>query len=116
MTAQPRNWRASAVCAQVDDPEQFFPIDTGPAGAAAVACAKKVCASCPVRTECLTDVMASEDPAERWGVVGGLSAQDRTALHLNQRQPAPLVALVPTASGVQLGLFDLTRSAHGAVA
>jgi hypothetical protein len=100
-----RGWRTAALCAQTD-PEIFYPIDTGPAGAAAVARAKTVCAGCPVRAECLADVMATEDPAERWGVTGGLSAAERTALHLARRRPAPALVVAP---GTQLGLFDLTN-------
>ncbi|MFC5993641.1 WhiB family transcriptional regulator [Pseudonocardia hispaniensis] len=101
-----RGWRAACATPGID-PEIFYPIDTGPAGAQAVARAKQVCAGCRVRAECLADVMASEDPAERWGVTGGLSADERSALFARDRHPAPV--LVP-AAGVQLGLFDLTNT------
>lgn len=102
-----RDWRAAALCAAYGtDPEVFYPIDTGPAGELAVARAKRVCAGCPVRAECLTDVMAAEDPAERWGVCGGLSADERTALYLAERMPAPAVALI---APMQLGLWELVR-------
>lgn len=99
-----RDWRTAAICAQVDA-ELFYPLDTGAAGDLAVARAKAVCAGCPVRAECLADVMATEDPAERWGVTGGLSPDERTALDLAHRTPVPVLVLGP---GVQLGLFDLT--------
>jgi WhiB family transcriptional regulator, redox-sensing transcriptional regulator len=72
-------WRERAVCASTD-PELFFPLDEGPDTAARVASAKRVCAACPVRDLCLTDVMAWEDPARRWGVVGGASAGERSEL------------------------------------
>lgn len=101
-----RDWRRAAACATPGiDPEIFYPIDTGPAGAQAAARAKQVCAGCPVQRECLADVMATEDPAERWGVTGGLSANERTALHIAQRRPALLLVGAP---GTQLGLFGLT--------
>lgn len=59
------HWVASAVCAQVD-PEVFtlsphrkkFPE------------AKLICASCPVRTECLNDAMEMGEAAAREGVGG----------------------------------------------
>ncbi|WP_428511026.1 WhiB family transcriptional regulator [Pseudonocardia sp.] len=109
-----RAWRLRAACAAPGtDPEVFFPIDTGPAGEQAVTRAKAVCAGCPVRVECLADVMGSEDPAERFGVCGGLSADERAALFARDRAPR-VVALdipvpVPVMAGVQLGLFDLTH-------
>lgn len=112
-----RDWRAAAVCAAAGtDPELFYPIDTGPAGELALARAKRVCAGCPVRAQCLADAMALEDPAERWGVIGGLSAPDRTALHLNEHRPTPapvpagVLVLTP---GVQLDLFDLPAPGLG---
>ncbi|MGD9531809.1 MAG: WhiB family transcriptional regulator [Dehalococcoidia bacterium] len=114
MAVQSQPWRRHAACtAPAVDPEVFFPIDTGPAGELAVARAKAICAGCPVRVECLADVMAMEDPAERWGVTGGLSADERAGLFARDREPAPRVALevpVPVVVGVQLGLFDLTDS------
>lgn len=103
--ASGRDWRVAAACAAPGiDPEVFFPIDSGPAGELAVARAKALCASCPVRAECLADVMAVEDPAERWGVTGGLSPVERAALFERDRHPAPVLVLAP---GVQLDLFDL---------
>ena len=65
--------------------------------------------------ECLADVMDSEDPVERFGVCGGLSADERTQLFARDREPATRVALgipipVPVMAGVQLGLFDLTHT------
>jgi hypothetical protein len=76
------SWREWAICASTD-PELFFPLDDGPDGLEAlvrVAAAKRVCAVCPVRDVCLADVMAWEDPARRWGVVGGASAGERSEL------------------------------------
>lgn len=106
-----RDWRSTAVCAAPGiDPELFYPIDTGPAGATAVVRAKQVCADCPVRAECLADVMSVEDPAERWGVTGGLSAEERSALYLREHRPMPapaVAAVLVLVPGVQLDLFDL---------
>jgi WhiB family redox-sensing transcriptional regulator len=78
-----RNWRERAGCAGTD-PEVFYPLENG-RGAAAV---WLVCAGCPVRSECLADAMASEHPGMRWGVVGGLTAAERTELFDRQRRAA----------------------------
>jgi len=78
-----RDWRQHAACADVD-PETFYPLDLHPT-APAVNAARQVCAGCPVRTACLVDVMAGEDPARRWGITAGLTPDERTALHAGQR-------------------------------
>lgn len=36
-----------------------------------------VCRSCAVRAECLADAMATEPPGPRFGVIGGLTAEQR---------------------------------------
>jgi hypothetical protein len=78
---RPTDWRARAACRRLD-PEAFFPLDPGGPEAAA---AREVCSYCPVQAACLADVMASEDPARRWGVVGGTTPDERTRIHLAQR-------------------------------
>lgn len=77
-------WRERAACRGVE-PEVFYPVGAGPLVRDAVAEAKRVCAGCPVRELCLADSMASEDPALRWGVTGGLSAPERAELFSVQR-------------------------------
>jgi hypothetical protein len=79
-------WHRAAACADID-PSLFFPAGGQGAGLA-VAAAKRVCRSCPVRSACLADVMAWEQPSRRHGVVGGLSATERQHLHLRQRHQA----------------------------
>ena len=64
-------WHDLARCAETD-PEMFFPEkgeSTRPA--------KRVCAGCEVRAECLQDAL---DRGERFGVWGGLSERERRAL------------------------------------
>ncbi|MBN9101133.1 MAG: WhiB family transcriptional regulator [Pseudonocardia sp.] len=78
-----RDWRTFALCADVD-PEIFYPVDVR-ADAPAVQRAKRICTSCPVQTSCLLDVMAGEDPARRWGVIGATTPDERHALFLAQR-------------------------------
>ena len=68
---QPDDWRDRALCAQTD-PEIFFP-ERGESTTAA----KRVCAGCEVRAECLQEAL---DRGERFGVWGGLSERERRAL------------------------------------
>ena len=67
----PLAWQVDALCAQTD-PEAFFPEKGG-----STRDAKKVCASCDVRGECL-DYALSND--ERFGIWGGLSERERRKL------------------------------------
>jgi WhiB family redox-sensing transcriptional regulator len=77
-------WHLDAACIKVD-PEVFFPLDLTP-GAPGVAAAKEVCAGCPVRAECLADVMAAEDPSRRWGISGGTTPAEPAALFAARRE------------------------------
>jgi WhiB family transcriptional regulator, redox-sensing transcriptional regulator len=78
-----RDWRRDAACADVD-PEIFYPLDLDPTGPAVTA-ARHVCADCPVRLDCLLDVLDGEDPALRWGVTAGLTPDERAAVHDGRR-------------------------------
>lgn len=66
-------WTRDAVCAQID-PELFFPDKGG-----STATAKKVCAGCPVRRQCLEYALEHESGAAGThtsypsGIYGGLS-------------------------------------------
>ena len=71
-------WHDLARCAETD-PEIFFP-EKGES----VRPAKRVCAGCEVRAECLQDAL---DRGERFGVWGGLSERERRVL---ARQPSPV--------------------------
>ncbi|PZR54363.1 WhiB family transcriptional regulator [Xylanimonas oleitrophica] len=64
-------WQERALCAQTD-PEAFFPEKGGSTREA-----KKVCASCEVRSECLDYALAND---ERFGIWGGLSERERRKL------------------------------------
>jgi WhiB family redox-sensing transcriptional regulator len=65
------SWAAEGLCAQTD-PEIFFPEKGG-----AVKAAKRVCAGCPVKGECLEYALENQ---ERFGVWGGLSERERRRL------------------------------------
>jgi WhiB family redox-sensing transcriptional regulator len=48
--------------------------------------ARLVCRSCPVRGECLAEALALEVNGERYGMRGGLSADERRGLHVRLRR------------------------------
>jgi WhiB family redox-sensing transcriptional regulator len=64
------DWREYALCTQTD-PDDFHPLDGDRAAARR---AKKVCAECPVRAECLTWAL---DHDERFGVWVGTTERER---------------------------------------
>jgi WhiB family transcriptional regulator, redox-sensing transcriptional regulator len=76
---EPRaDWRDHAAC-QSADPELFFPISpVGPPLDQAERRAKALCATCPVRRECLQFALATR---QAHGVWGGMSEQERGAMH-----------------------------------
>ena len=67
----PPAWTSDALCAQVDG-DLFFPEKGGSSKEA-----KKVCAECPIRVECLQYAL---DHGERYGIYGGLSERERRKL------------------------------------
>ena len=71
LAADDANWRDSALCAQTD-PEEFFPDKGG-----GTRQAKRVCAACTVRTECLEYALTHD---ERFGIWGGMSERERRRL------------------------------------
>lgn len=75
MSAPAQEWVRDAICPQTD-PEAFYP-ERGNS----TLDAKRVCAGCPVRAQCLDYAMTVErDAAYRFGVWGGLSPDERARL------------------------------------
>ncbi len=68
----PPPWTERALCAQVGDPDMFY----GNGGESART-AKKVCAACPVRAECLAYALAHEGTQHAYGIWGGLAPKER---------------------------------------
>jgi WhiB family transcriptional regulator, redox-sensing transcriptional regulator len=66
------HWREQALCAQTD-PEMFYP-----ANGQIPYAAKRVCASCLVRSSCLADALARRDSIH--GVLGGMTPAERREL------------------------------------
>lgn len=70
------SWRLEGLCAETD-PEAFFPEKGG-----STRDAKRVCAGCPVRLECLEYALGND---ERFGIWGGLSERERRRVRLRRR-------------------------------
>lgn len=66
-----QEWQERALCAQTD-PEAFFPEKGGSTREA-----KRICAGCEVRPECLEYALEHD---ERFGIWGGLSERERRKL------------------------------------
>ncbi len=78
---RPGDFRHRAACRSVD-PEVFFPVaEAGPELAREVGIAKRVCAGCPVRSECLTWALAHQPH----GIAGGLTETERVQLRHGRR-------------------------------
>lgn len=76
------NWRMRAACREVD-PDLFFPIgSTGPA-LVQTEDAKEVCATCPVREQCLRWALENGQDS---GVWGGMGEDERRALKRRTRR------------------------------
>jgi len=85
-TEPAREWLKHAACKTEDtDPETFFPDNN----TLKIAQARAVCATCPVRRECLIDCMAHEGARSaktRFGVYAGLTPRQRERLYHRLRQ------------------------------
>lgn len=68
-----RDWWRAAACRDAE-PELFFPISAKPASNAQVKRAKLICASCPVRSNCLSYAI---DHRQEQGIWGGLTEEER---------------------------------------
>lgn len=79
MNQPDQQWRASALCAQTD-PDIFFP-EKGQNPWAA----KRICAACVVRVDCLTDSLQHREP---YGVRGGFTANERKQMRRQARGKA----------------------------
>lgn len=64
-------WASDAKCLNAD-PDVFFPEKGGSTREA-----KRICAECPVRVECLEHALTED---ERFGIWGGMSERERRKL------------------------------------
>jgi WhiB family redox-sensing transcriptional regulator len=70
------SWRERAACRETGL-DLFFPIGSAGPAADETRRARQVCASCPVRQECLDYALAS---GQQYGIWGGLGEQERRLL------------------------------------
>jgi WhiB family redox-sensing transcriptional regulator len=76
------SWQDASLCSQTD-PEAFFPEKGG-----SVREAKRVCAACPVRTECLEYALEHREP---FGIFGGKTERQRRAILVDREREAGTV-------------------------
>lgn len=82
MTTPGTAWLDQAACSGIADPDIFFPRRGGDA-ASRWGRARRICASCPVTTECLGAALREEGgllARYRDGMRGGLTPQQRADL------------------------------------
>jgi WhiB family transcriptional regulator, redox-sensing transcriptional regulator len=78
------DWRSGAACLGADS-DLFFPISaTGP-GERQIARAKRICAGCAVRRECLDFALAHD---QVYGIWGGTTPDDRRRERRRRRRAA----------------------------
>ncbi len=78
-------WWSLAACRNAE-PELFFPISATSASRSTVERAKRVCASCPVQSQCLRYALRHR---QEQGIWGGLTEDERRQ-NLGADQPKPL--------------------------
>ncbi|MFE3169298.1 WhiB family transcriptional regulator [Streptomyces sp. NPDC059224] len=83
------SWALRAACRGIDLEAFFTESRTG------MEQAKRFCAVCPVRRDCLAEALQAEDQSARYGVFGGFSAAERTDMVRRQRRATPKAAPVP---------------------
>ena len=82
--AEPEHsWREQAVCASIDG-SAFFPHKGG-----STRQVKRICATCPVRVDCLEFAL---DNGERYGVWGGYSERERRVIEADDDKRASIFA------------------------
>jgi len=79
-----RDWWQAAAC-RTADPDIFFPVSAHGPGEDEIAQAKAICATCPVRRQCLQFALATH---QVHGVWGGTTEEERR-LHLHTQPVVP---------------------------
>ncbi|MCX5209715.1 WhiB family transcriptional regulator [Kitasatospora sp. NBC_00240] len=89
------NW-LQARCAEVPDPDIFYPAGYTASHKWQVADAKAICNNCPIKAQCLEDALEAEGAAEiprRFGIHGGMTPAERHKVY-RRRYLADLEAYV----------------------
>lgn len=82
-------WQRDASCASTD-PDEWYPAPGNGAGYL-----RRICGGCPVETQCLDYVMATEPNSARYGIWAGLDPEERRALHRERRDQAQAATGLP---------------------
>jgi WhiB family redox-sensing transcriptional regulator len=81
------HWARYAACrASRVDPELFFPVSDARPALPQLAAAKRICACCPVRANCVAWALGTGEPAGIWG---GTTPQERRVLRRVRGRPCP---------------------------
>ena len=83
-TESAQNWRSAAACRSAD-PDLFFPVSATGSASRQIARAKKICAGCGVRSECLEFALSHD---QIHGIWGGTTAEDRQRERRRKRRAA----------------------------
>ncbi|MBO0821425.1 MAG: WhiB family transcriptional regulator, partial [Nocardiopsaceae bacterium] len=78
MSRNPTEWFAAGACLNAD-PDLFFPVATGEAGARQAAAAQRICGGCRVRRQCLDYAMSN---GQIYGIWGDTTAEERVRVRL----------------------------------
>jgi len=94
-------WGVEAACRQLPT-ELFFPIGHGSRARAQANVAKRICNSCPVRSECLDYALRAN---LQYGVFGGMAEEERRKVQgpVGPGFPPNPRRSLPTAWGKQAG-------------
>ncbi len=84
VTGRAADWRSAGACLHAD-PDLFFPISVTGRALDQVAQAKRVCADCQVRRQCL-DFAREHDLAH--GIWGGTTPEDRLRARRREKRAA----------------------------
>jgi WhiB family redox-sensing transcriptional regulator len=83
MSRNPTEWLAAGACVSAD-PDLFFPVETGEAGARQAAVAQRICGRCRVRRQCLEYAMNN---GQMHGIWGGTTAEERVRVRRQRTSP-----------------------------
>lgn len=76
------SWQAEAACSGMPT-DDFFPVGSTEPALEQIAAAKAICATCPVRAQCLDYAL---DTGQQYGIWGGLSEDELRAERRRQRR------------------------------
>ena len=107
-TGSATNWRSAGACRSAE-PDLFFPISSVGPAERQIERAKKICAGCAVRRECLEFALSHD---QVYGIWGGTTPEDRQRDRRRKRRAAA-AARRRVAATRHLGRYHPGRPAAG---